>query len=66
MDTKPVPPPRVVKLKGNAYLDQGVGVSPAVSPCVKLLWSWALLILWARVQCGAGQPEGAGPGPGQK
>ena len=66
MDAKPVPPPRVVKLKGNAYLDQGVGGSPAASPCVNLFWNWALLNLWVRVQCGAGEPDGAGRALRQK
>ena len=40
MNAKPVPPPRVVKLKGNAYLDQGVGGSPAV-PLLVLNFSGA-------------------------
>ena len=66
MDSKPILSPRVVKPKGNAYLDQGVGGSPAASPCVNLFWNWALLNLWVSVQCGAGEPDRAGCGPRQK
>ena len=37
MNTKPLSPPRAVKLQGNAYLGRGVGVSAGASPCMKLL-----------------------------
>ena len=66
MDANPVSPPRAVKLQGNAYLGLGVGVSPGTSPCMKLLYYWALLILWVRVKCRAWEPNGTGQGHGKK